>query len=78
MIASRDARLLLTLDKDFGELAFKQRLPANNGIILLRIHKTGAKAVTEKLIEVLQTRDDWEKHFSVIESDRIRVTPLPT
>jgi predicted nuclease of predicted toxin-antitoxin system len=34
--ADRDNRLLLTEDKDFGDLVFRQALPVP-GIILLRI-----------------------------------------
>lgn len=58
-VASRDRRLVLTLDKDFGELAFNQKLPVLYGIILLRFHAAGARLVTDRLVEVLQTRDDW-------------------
>jgi predicted nuclease of predicted toxin-antitoxin system len=36
-LAVRELRVLLTFDKDFGELAWRARLPASCGIILLRI-----------------------------------------
>ena len=35
--AQEENRILITFDKDFGELAFRQRLPASSGIILLRL-----------------------------------------
>ncbi|MBD2604215.1 DUF5615 family PIN-like protein [Scytonema hofmannii FACHB-248] len=35
--AQSDERILLTFDKDFGELAFRSHLPATCGIILFRI-----------------------------------------
>jgi predicted nuclease of predicted toxin-antitoxin system len=35
--AINEERILVTFDKDFGELAFRFRLPAQCGIILLRI-----------------------------------------
>ena len=35
--AMRDDRVLLTFDKDFGELAWRSELPASCGIVLLRI-----------------------------------------
>jgi len=34
--AEREQRIVVTLDKDFGELAFRSRLPAQCGIILIR------------------------------------------
>jgi len=35
--AQNDDRILLTFDKDFGELAFRSQLPATSDIILFRI-----------------------------------------
>ena len=35
--AQSELRILVTFDKDFGELAFHLGLPASNGIILFRI-----------------------------------------
>ncbi len=35
--AQADKRILLTLDKDFGELAFRSGLPADCGVILFRL-----------------------------------------
>ncbi len=34
--AQREDRIVLTFDKDFGELAFRSRLPASSGMILHR------------------------------------------
>jgi len=34
--AARDGRILLTFDKDFGELAAASRLPRACGVVLLR------------------------------------------
>jgi len=36
-MAVREERVFLTMDKDFGELAFAQGLPAACGVILFRI-----------------------------------------
>jgi predicted nuclease of predicted toxin-antitoxin system len=36
-IAMKEERILITFDKDFGELAFKKGLPAACGIILFRV-----------------------------------------
>ena len=35
--AAREARIVLTFDKDFGELAWRAGLPASSGIVLLRL-----------------------------------------
>jgi predicted nuclease of predicted toxin-antitoxin system len=72
-----DGRVLLTFDKDFGELAFKHGLPISTGVILVRVQVPDAEALANTVLAALSSRDDWTGHFSVIESGRIRMTPLP-
>jgi predicted nuclease of predicted toxin-antitoxin system len=75
--AQRESRILITFDKDFGELAFRSRLPAASGIILFRISAPSSAHVACVAVEAVSSRVDWEGHFSVVEDDRIRMTPLP-
>jgi predicted nuclease of predicted toxin-antitoxin system len=75
--AQSEQRILLTFDKDFGELAFRARLDAATGIVLLRLRMPSPAAVTARVLSAIESRDDWNGHFSVIEDDRIRMTPLP-
>lgn len=68
----------LTFDKDFGDLAFRQGLPASCGVILFR---TGSLSPTESAalaIATLQSGVAWAGHFCVVNDRKIRVTPLPT
>jgi predicted nuclease of predicted toxin-antitoxin system len=75
--AQREARLVITFDKDFGELAFHAGLPATSGIVLFRITPSSAARIAKVALAALESRTDWEGHFSVVEDDRIRMTPLP-
>lgn len=75
-IALRENRIVLTFDKDFGELAWRSALPATCGIVLFRMPLPMANAV-EMLAELIIGRTDWEGHFSVVEPNRIRMRPLP-
>ena len=68
---------MLTFDRDFGELAFRRRLPSSVGVILLRFPKLPPKSLASAVESVLSGRADWAGHFSVIEPARIRMTPLP-
>ncbi len=74
--AQDEQRLLVTLDKDFGELAFGVRLPASSGVVLFRMKMSDAKIAAMKMVEILESRSDWNEHFSVVEDDRIRTRPL--
>jgi len=75
--AHNENRLLITFDKDFGELAFRYGLPATCGIILFRISAPSPEHIAEVVVAALNQRDDWAGHFSVIEDARIRMTPIP-
>jgi len=74
--AAVEERVLLTFDKDFGELARGSGLPAACGVVLLRLPMPKADEVGRRLAKLIVARDDWAGHFSVIESGRVRMRPL--
>lgn len=76
--ANSGNRIVLTFDKDFGQLAFRSDLPAVSGIVLLRLRLASPGEIAGQIVAALDSRSDWPGHFSVIEPDRIRMTPLPT
>ena len=75
-LAAREERILLTFDKDFGELAKASPLPAGCGVILLRISMPRPHGVGQQLPDLIMARDDWAGHFSVIEPGRVRMRRL--
>jgi predicted nuclease of predicted toxin-antitoxin system len=75
--AKSEDRVLITFDKDFGELAFRARLPASSGIILFRISIPSSEHIARVAEAVLSQRTDWAGRFAVVEDDRIRTVPLP-
>jgi predicted nuclease of predicted toxin-antitoxin system len=76
-LAQEEKRILVTFDKDFGELAFHAKLPSTLGIVLFRIVPRSSQHIAQVAVQALDSRNDWEGHFSVIEDQRIRMTPLP-
>ena len=74
--AIREQRILLTFDKDFGELAKGSALPPLCGIILLRMPMPKPGDVGQQLAELITSRDDWAGHFSTIEPGRVRMRAL--
>lgn len=76
--AQEENRILLTFDKDFGEFAWRERLPAACGVMLFRLPMPAPTDVGRVIVEIMNARGDWAGHFSVIEVDRIRMRPLPS
>jgi predicted nuclease of predicted toxin-antitoxin system len=76
--AQADGRILLTHDKDFGDLAYHAGLPAASGIILVRLPHMAPEAIVARTLEAIGSRSDWAGHFSVVSERRVRMRPLPT
>jgi predicted nuclease of predicted toxin-antitoxin system len=75
--ARDENRLLITFDKDFGELVFRHGAKASQGIVLFRIAQPSAEVVAARVAAILASRDDWAGSFSVVEESAVRMRPLP-
>lgn len=72
-----DDRLLLTFDKgDFGMLVFAQGRPVG-GVILFRVSAPSPEALADKVVSILESRQDWPGHFWTISNATIRRRKLP-
>jgi predicted nuclease of predicted toxin-antitoxin system len=69
--------ILLTEDRDFGELVIRQRLDVR-GVILLELDRLSNAAEADAVAEVVSAHSDkLVGNLVVIEPGRIRVRPLP-
>ncbi len=76
-LAQQDHRVLITFDKDFGELVFRRGLAGSRGvIILLRPRLRSPEFVSAFIVKVLSQPVDWTSHFTVAREGSIRVIPL--
>jgi predicted nuclease of predicted toxin-antitoxin system len=74
--AATDQRILITNDKDFGELVFRVRHPAP-GVVLLRLHdESPANRVRTVATLLGQYAGRLADHFTVATEDRVRFRPL--
>jgi predicted nuclease of predicted toxin-antitoxin system len=76
-LAQRGHRVLLTFDKDFGELVFRHGRAGSHGVILLRPRLRSPEVVTVFIVTVLSQPIDWTGHFTVAREGSLRVVPLP-
>ncbi len=74
--AFSELRLLITEDKDFGELVYRLCQPAH-GIVLLRFDVAGRALKVARLRHLLeQNPERLPGSFVVLEVDKIRIRPL--
>jgi len=71
--AIHDERVLITQDKDFGQLVFGQKRAGNYGVILFRIAKIGRKAESDRMFLTVTSSEDWLGHLSVVTDSGIRI-----
>jgi predicted nuclease of predicted toxin-antitoxin system len=74
--ADAEGCILITEDRDFGELVIRQRLGVR-GMLLLELDRVSNAAEAEAVAEVVSTHaDKLLGNLVVIEPGRIRVRPL--
>lgn len=76
--ANAESRLIVTQDKDFGELAFRRGLNSGCGILLFRLSSANPAADCHRMLAVIESRQDWTGQFAVATDDRVRIRPLPS
>jgi predicted nuclease of predicted toxin-antitoxin system len=76
--APAEQRIVVTHDKGFGELAFRSGLPAECGVILLRLSGVSSEADNRRAVAALSSGVEFRGHFSVVTDDRIRTRRLPS
>lgn len=72
-LANKEDRILITTDKDFGELVYVNKL-THSGVILLRLKKDSSKNKLKVLKTLFRTRlEELEKAFTVITESKVRI-----
>lgn len=71
--ANRENRILITADKDFGNLIHQHKLP-HKGIILLRLTDEKNRNKIRVLSSLLETYEkELKNRFVVVTEDRVRI-----
>jgi len=74
-IAKSEQRILLTNDRDFGELIFRQHL-SHSGVLFFRLKGATLQMKLHRLSEVLTQYADQLHHFLVITQQRVRIRKI--
>lgn len=76
--AAREKRILLTFDRDFGELIFHQDIPASEGVVYFRFEPATPREAGEHLLRLLEIEGlSLHKQFTVLGRSWMRQRPLP-
>jgi predicted nuclease of predicted toxin-antitoxin system len=74
--ANADARILITEDRDFGEMVVRQRLPLH-GVLLLELDRLASATEADAVANVVSAHAErLAGNLVVVEPGRIRVRPL--
>lgn len=69
-------RVLITADKDFGDLVFRDGQAAL-GVVLLRFDLVSEATTEEAAGRILQLTDHARGWFAVLEKESVRMRPMP-
>lgn len=73
--AFAEKRIVVTNDKDFGELIFRRRKP-HHGVILLRLQDEGGENRVQVLTALMtQYGTQLPGHFVVVTENKVRIRP---
>jgi predicted nuclease of predicted toxin-antitoxin system len=75
-IAVAEDRVLLTHDKRFVSSLLGLRRPTPRGVILLRLKGLSRDAAAALAANVINSRNDWEGHYSVVRPNQTRMQSL--
>lgn len=76
-LALNEQRILITEDRDFGELVYSRRLPSV-GVVLVRFHGHAHRAKPATVAAaVLRMGSRLRDRFTVVEPGRVRVSGRP-
>jgi predicted nuclease of predicted toxin-antitoxin system len=77
-LAVAEQRIVITEDRDFGEMVIRQRMPVR-GIILLELDPLPNAVAAKRVAEVIASRvDGLVGNLLIIEPGRLRIRPLPS
>jgi predicted nuclease of predicted toxin-antitoxin system len=67
-----EGRILLTFDKDFGELTLEAAPTAPHGVVLFRLPNLSAADLIRRVVDALTARTEGAGGFWVVEAERVR------
>jgi len=74
-LANREGRIVVTFDKDFSELVFRDKIKAK-GLVLLRFVPKSPQHIAKRIEYLLTIKIPIENHALIVKEDSVRVILL--
>jgi len=76
-LAEAEARIVLTLDKDFWQIAVQRRSALEqSGVVLFRVHPATPERLAPLVRAFLMAGTPWAGHISIITIDSIQMVKV--
>jgi predicted nuclease of predicted toxin-antitoxin system len=73
-LAECERRIVLTLDKDFWQIAVQRRVPLEqSGVVLFRVHPATPENLEPLVRTFVEANRTWAGHVSIIAADGIQM-----
>ena len=73
-LAESAARVMLTLDKDFWQIAVQRRVPLErSGVVLFRVHPATPERLSPLVRVFVDANRAWAGHISILSADGIQM-----
>jgi predicted nuclease of predicted toxin-antitoxin system len=76
--AYTEDRVLLTFDRDYGELIYRLGLPVPAGVVYFRLVPQTPEEPARYVLALLQSNIELVERFTVVERNQVRQRPLPS
>ncbi|HNS10724.1 MAG TPA: DUF5615 family PIN-like protein [Candidatus Ozemobacteraceae bacterium] len=74
--ANREASVILTFDRDYGELVFRKKMALPAGLVYFRMTPKSPDEIANILLWVINSQIPMLEKFTIVERDRIRQRPF--
>lgn len=75
-LAESEARIVLTLDKDFCQIAVQRRTPLKqSGVVLFRVHPATPENLVPCVTAFVNASHSWTAHISIVTASGIQMVP---
>jgi hypothetical protein len=77
-LSESDGRIVLTLDKDFGQIAVQRRSPLErSGVVIFRVRPATPERLAPLVTAFAAADKAWAGHISIITIDGIQMVVAP-